>query len=129
MLENCVIPHKQLVNPNDFSLLILNNHGSQFSVDAIEICTENKIEMLCYRGNLTHNLQGRDMVLNKPISSVIDKMIHNKPIISGTSDISRIAFMVIIDHAVKTVSTKENVLKAFSATGVIPYNPNKIDLS
>ena len=27
-LENSVIPHKQLVNPNDFSLLILDNHGS-----------------------------------------------------------------------------------------------------
>ena len=37
--------------------------------------------------------------------------------------------MTIIDHAVKTVCTKENVLKAFSATGVIPYNPNKIYLS
>ena len=84
--------------------------------------------MLCYPGNLTHILQGPDIVLNKSIS-VVDKMIHNKPIISGNSDISRIAFNTIIDYAVKTVCTNENVLKAFSATGVIPYNPNKIDLS
>ena len=55
-------------------------------------------------------------------------MIHNKPIISG-NDISRIAFMAIIYHALKTVCAKENVLKAFRATEVIPYNPNKIDLS
>ena len=27
-LENSVIPHKQLVNPNDFSQLILDDHGS-----------------------------------------------------------------------------------------------------
>ena len=53
-------------------------------------------------------------------------MIHNKP---GDNGISRIAFVAIIDPAVKIVFTKENVLKAFSATGVIPYNPNKIDLS
>ena len=53
-LENSVTPHKQLVNPNDFSLLLLDNDGSRFSVDAIEICTENKIEMLYYPGHLTH---------------------------------------------------------------------------
>ena len=44
-------------------------------------------------------------------------MIHNKP---GNSDISRIAFVAIIDPAVKIVFTKENILKAFSSTGVIP---------
>ena len=128
-LENSVIPHKQLVNPNDFSQLILDDHGSWFSVEAIELCKENKIEMLCYPGHLTHILQGPDVVLNKPISSVVDKMIHNKPIVSGKSDISRIAFMKMIVHAVKTVCTKENVLKTFSATRVISFNSNKIDLS
>ena len=84
---------------------------------------------LCYPGHLTHILQDPDAVLSKPLSSTVDKMILNKPIISASSDISRIAFMAITDHAMKTVCTKENVLKAFSVTGVIPYNPNKIDLS
>ena len=60
-----MIPHKKLVNPNDFSLLILDNRGSQFSIDAIEICIENKIEMLCYPSYLPHILQGPDIVLNK----------------------------------------------------------------
>ena len=68
-LENSVILHGQLVNQNDFSLLILDNHGSQFSVEATEICIENKIEMLCYPSHLTHILQGPYIVLNKPISS------------------------------------------------------------
>ena len=35
--------------------------------------------------------------------------------------------MSIIHHAVKTVCINENVLKAFTATGVISCNPNKID--
>ena len=83
---------------------------------------------MCDAGNLTHILQVSDVVLNKPTSSVVNKMIHNKPIVSGTSDISRIAFMAISDHAVKTVCTKKIFLKAFSATGVMPYNPDKIDL-
>ena len=108
-LENSVIPHKQLVNPNDFPQLILDNHGSWFNADAIEICTENKIEVLCYPGHLTHILQGPDVVLNKPISAIEDKTIHIKPIIGGNSDISRTAFMTIIDYVVKTKYTKENV--------------------
>ena len=79
---------------------------------------ENKIKMLYYPSHLIHILLDPDVVFNKPISSIVDKMIDRKPIISCNSDISRIVFMAIIDHAVKTVCTKENVLKAFSATGV-----------
>ena len=56
-------------------------------------------------------------------------MVQNNPLISGNSDLTRVAFMGIIDHAVKNVYTKENVSKAFSATGVIPFNPQKIDVS
>ena len=39
------------------------------------------------------------------------------------------AFMAIIDHAVKKMCTPVKVKKAFSATGVVPFNPNKIDLN
>ena len=59
--------------------------------------------------------------------------------ISGSSDISRIAFILSVHFWTKWLSVrvqcsencmlKENILKAFSATGVIPYYPNKIDFS
>ena len=59
--------------------------------------------------------------------------------ISGSSDISRIAFILSFHFRTKWLSVqvpcsencmlKENILKAFSATGVIPYYPNKIDFS
>ena len=68
-------------------------------------------------------------MLNKPISTIVDNMIHNKPIISGTSDLSRVAFCAIVDHAVKEVCVEENVRKAFQATGVLPFDPTVIDLS
>ena len=128
-IENAVITHKRKVNPDGISYLILDNHGSRFSTKAIDLCIENHIEVLCYPGHLTHILQGPDVVLNKPISTRVDKMIHNNPIISGNSNLSRIAFIAIIIEAVKTVCTKEKVLMAFSATGVIPFNPQRIDLS
>ena len=35
-LKHSVIPHKQEVNPDGKSLLILDNHGSRFSCEAIE---------------------------------------------------------------------------------------------
>ena len=128
-IENAVITHKRKVNPDGISYLILDNHGSRFSTKAIDLCIEHHIEVLCYPGHLTHILQGPDVVLNKPISTRVDKMIHNNPIISGNSNLSRIAFIAIVIEAVKTVCTKEKVLMAFSVTGVIPFNPQRIDLS
>lgn len=128
-IEKAVGPHKMKVNPGTPSLMILDNHNSRFSLETITLCEQLNIEMLCYPGHLTHILQGPDVVLNKPISTIVDKMIHNKPIISGNTDMTRIAFTSIIIHAVNEVCTDESIAKAFSATGVMPYNPNAIDLS
>ena len=128
-LEKAVIPHKQQLNPDGISYIILDNHGSRFSTRSIDLCIANNIEMLCYPGHLTHILQGPDVVLNKPISTQVESMIYNNPVISGNSDLSRVAFIAIIDQAVKTVCTKENVFMAFSATGIIPFNPQRIDLT
>ena len=128
-LEHAVIPHKQLNNPNGVSYLIVDNHSSRFSIRAIDLCKDNKIEMLCYPGHLTHILQGPDVVLNKPISCQVEDMLYTNPLVTGNSDLSRVAFIAIIDEAVKSVCTEDNVCKAFEATGIIPFNPQKIDLS
>ena len=128
-LGKSVIPHKQQVNPDKVSVLIVDNHGSRFSTAAIDLCKENKLEMVTYPGHLTHILQGPDVVLNKPISTIVDNMVHNKPLLSGNSDLTRVAFCAIVAHAVSEVCTEAKVKKAFQATGVIPFNPDVIDLS
>ena len=99
-LEAAVVHHKVEVNPDSVSLLIVDNHTSRFSTEAIDLCKDNKIEMLCYPGHLTHILQGPDIVLNKPISTIVDDMVYNNPLISGNSDLRRVAFMTIIKHPV-----------------------------
>ena len=85
--------------------------------------------MLSYPGHLTHILQGPDVVLNKPISTTVNGMVHNNPLISGNCELSRVSFIATIDHAVRTTCTRENVLEAFRATGIIPFNPDQIDLN
>ena len=108
-LNHAVVLRKQEHNPNNFSL---DNHGSRFSISAIDVCETNKLDMLCYPGHLTHLLQGPDVALGKPISTVVDSMIQNNPVISGNSDLTCFAFMSI-DYAVKSVCTLEMVRKAF----------------
>ena len=49
-IKHAVVPHKQQVNPEGTSLLIVDNHGSRFSVETIDLCIENNIEVLCYPG-------------------------------------------------------------------------------
>ena len=95
----------------------------------IDLCLEYKIEMLCYPGHLTHILQGPDVVLNKPISTRVENCIYNNARVSGNSDLTRIAFIAVINEAVISVCTKENLAMAFSATGIIPVNPSIIQLT
>ena len=119
-LEKSVIPHKTQVNSDAVSYLIVDNHGSRFNIRAIDLCKANKIEMLCYPGHLTHILQGPDAVLNKPISTRVENFISNNSLLSGNSDMSRVAIIAVIQEAVVSVCTKENIYMAFSATGIIP---------
>ena len=128
-LKHSVVPHKMKVNPDGKSQLILDNHGSRFSTEAIDLCIANGIEVLCYPGHLTHILQGPDVVLNKPLKTNVDSMIQNNMLLTGNSLINRLEFINIIDNAMRETCTVELVLKAFSATGVLPFNPAKIDLS
>ena len=85
-IKRAVIPHKQTVNPDGKSLLIVDNHGSRFSTKSIDLCTGNNIEMLSYPGHLTHILQGPDVVLNKPVSTTVNAMVHNNTLISGNCE-------------------------------------------
>ena len=56
-------------------------------------------------------------------------MLHSNMFLSGNNDIRPVAFMAIIEHAVKKVCTLIMVKKAFSATGVMSFNPIKIGLN
>ena len=67
-------------------------------------------------------------MLNKPISSHVENFISNNSLLSGNSDMSCVAFKAVIQEAVVSVCTKENIYMAFSATGIIPFNPAKIQL-
>ena len=80
-LKHSVVPHKMKVNPDGKSLLILANHGSRFSTEAIDLCIANRIEILCYPGHLTHILQGPDVVLNKPLKNNCRVHVPKLPII------------------------------------------------
>ena len=115
-LESSLILHKKQVNPDGVSFIIVDNHGSRFSTRAIDLCREHNIEVLCYPGHLTHILQGPDVVLNKPISALVERWVRNNARVSGNSDISRVAYITVINEAVEQVCTKETVAKAFSST-------------
>ena len=69
-IRDTVMPHNHLVDPNENSLLLVDNYGSRFSVEGADFSVSNNIEILTYSGHLTHILPGPDVVLNKPINTI-----------------------------------------------------------
>ena len=128
-LQKCVLEHKSNVNPDHMSLLIIDNHSSRLSTPALELSIDNQLVQTCYPGHLTHVLQGPDVVCNKPIKASVDVVKQNNVLLTGSPDISRIAFIATVENAVREVCTPSIVKKAFEKTGVIPFNPSVIDLS
>ena len=82
-IRETVMPHNHLVDPNENSLLFMDNYGSRFSVKTVDFSISNNIEILAYSGYLTHILLGPDLVLTKPINTQVENMLRHSIHISG----------------------------------------------
>ena len=80
--------------------------------------------MLCYPSHSTHVYQGLDVVifsvLKRAWSDERDKFEKSGPAVS------KLNFLSIYARAHAHAFTKENILAAFSKTGIVPFNPDVV---
>ena len=58
-------------------VLFLDGHASHFSIEAIEFCLNNNVELLCLPPHTTHRLQPLDTHVNGPIKKIWANEIDN----------------------------------------------------
>jgi hypothetical protein len=96
-------------------------------MDFIEYCNQNRILLASYPPHLTHTLQPLDVVMFKPLLSAYSAEVAAFMERSqGLTSINKRDFYSMFIAAWKSSFKEATILKAFEATGLLPFNPEVI---
>lgn len=105
------------------TLLLMDNHSSHMSVDAIDLATEHGVTILTFPPHCSHKLQPLDVSVYGPVKGRYNAL-HNAWM---KENVGRIIDITLIPKFVKEAlmrgATAENITAGFRATGISPYDP------
>ncbi|KAG5873484.1 hypothetical protein JTB14_029161 [Gonioctena quinquepunctata] len=108
-------------------VIIGDNLGSHLSFKVIEACEENNLSFVFLPKNSTHLCQPLELAVFRPIKIswrkvLTDWKLHNKGVIPKQ------VFPSLLKKMLANCSEKisANILSGFEATGILPYNPEKV---
>lgn len=105
-------------------LLIIDNHGSHVSLEAINFCRDHHITMLGIPPHTSGHLQPLDVGVYAPLK-VVYSSACNSFLTGNPGKMIRIDDIAgVFKNAYKKIATAENAIKGFKGTGIQPFNPN-----
>lgn len=117
--------HTESRTKGTYRLLILDGHGSHATPEFDQYCTANKIITLCMPPHTSHLLQPLDVGLFSPLKHAYGREVQDY-IRLGIHHIDKEDFLTIYRSARLSVFTEQNIKSGFRATGLIPYNPERV---
>ena len=115
---------KKHVKPSadDPVLLVLDNHSSHCSIEAIDYCRENHIILLSIPPHSSHRTQPLDVVYYGPLKTVyateVDRWLSKHPgRVVTQADVGK-----IFSRAYNEVSTLGKAVQGFRCTGIYPFD-------
>lgn len=107
-------------------LLLLDNHHSHISLEAISFAKENNIVMLSFPPHCSHELQPLDKSVYGPFKTYINQAGDNwmrQPENAGKA-MSIHTIPQLVSYAFPKAMTPENITAGFRATGIYPFDRN-----
>jgi hypothetical protein len=108
-------------------LLFVDGHGSHVNMKFLHWCEQHKVLLAIYPPHSTHRLQPLDVGIFAPLAShysqALDDLVRKS---EGHTSISKRDFFSIFWPAFREAFTKENIVSAWSNTGIWPFDPQKV---
>lgn len=108
-----------------YRLLILDGHGSHVTPEFDRFCSENSIIVLCMPAHSSHLLQPLDVgcfsVLKRSYGEAVAQLIRD-----GVNHIDKPDFLRCYIQARTEALNERNIRSSFAATGLTPYDPDRV---
>ena len=117
------------VNLNDGQprLLVMDGHVSHLTYDFLQFCLDHNIFPLVIPSHTSHILQPLDVGLFGPYAKKYSKALDDYVLANRFGDfISKPDFFPILHQCRADVFTVKNIQSAFEATGIHPFDMNRV---
>jgi hypothetical protein len=109
----------------NYRLLILDGHESHLSAQFQHYCIEQKIITLCMPPHSSHILQPLDVSCFAPLKLSYGRQIETFAR-NQLNHITKLEFLSAFKEAFQATFTEQNIKSGFRATGLVPYDPDKV---
>jgi hypothetical protein len=108
-----------------YRLLVLDGHGSHHTAQFEEFCRDHSIITLCMPAHSSHILQPLDVGCFSPLKTAYGRQVEGLMRL-GVNHISKEEFLTAYLEAHKASFITSNIQAGFVATGLVPYEPERV---
>ena len=116
------------INTSSTNLLILDNHESHMSPNAIDVAIQNNVDIIALPAHTSHFLQPLDQIFNN-LKVHLSDLAQSLGILSADTVIRKNRMAQLLKYAMERAWTADVVQKAFTRTGLYPLCKDAIDKS
>jgi hypothetical protein len=124
-LTKLFIPITNARSTGRYRMLILDGHGSHLTPQFDQTCTENHIIPVCMPPHSSHLLQPLDVscfaVLKRQYGQLVEQRMR-----LGFNHIDKHDFLTAFPTARTMAYKAENIRNGFAATGLVPFDPDRV---
>jgi hypothetical protein len=106
-------------------LLILDGHGSHATPAFDQYCIEHSIVVLCMPPHSSHLLQPLDVGCFSVLKRSYGRLVEQKMRL-GINHIDKQEFLLLYQQARIEALREKNIKSGFLATGLVPYDPDRV---
>ncbi|XP_047020138.1 uncharacterized protein LOC124636298 [Helicoverpa zea] len=104
------------------SLLILDNHESHISIEALNLAKDNGVTILTVPPHTTGKIQPLDVGVFGPFKTAYNKAVDSWMMRNPGKTFSIYEVAACVREAHMKAMTPNNICNAFKATGIVPFN-------
>ncbi len=104
--------------------MILDNHESHLSIDALDYAKDNGIVMLTIPPHCSHKVQPLDCTVFGPFKRYYSTAIKSWMVDNPGKPMTIYNIPLMVAQAFPKAMTIDNITAGFRTTGIFPFNPN-----
>ncbi len=108
-----------------YRLLILDGHGNHVTSEFEQFCAQNDIIPLCMPAHSSHLLQPLDVGCFSTLKSSYGQEVASS-IRLGINHVDKQEFLSLYQPARTQALSSNNIRSGFAATGLVPFDPNRV---
>ncbi len=117
--------HTKAYTVSRYRLLILDGHGSHVTPEFDQYCIEHSIIVLCMPPHSSHLLQPLDVGCFSVLKRSYGRLVEQKMGL-GINHIDKQEFLALYQQARSEALKENNIRSGFAATGLVPYDPDRV---